>query len=82
MEQELFTWTEWDGEPDCMTFYNVELLKPIGKFPKGTKFNSAVIMQGGSVVGGILQLFDRESSNKLVLMGEFKLHYIVGDAIK
>lgn len=87
MEKELFNWDEWDGEPECMTFYNIELKKPIGKFPEGTKFNSATILQGGSIVGGVLQLTNLSNTKNpdggipLVVMGQFKLHYKVGEEI-
>ena len=79
MEKELFNWTAWDGEPDCMTFYNVTLKVSIGKYPAYCTFDSAVIQQNDGK--GYLQLYDYLEDGKLKLMGQYELHYRVGDEI-
>lgn len=39
LENQLFTWREWDDNGPMMPqFYNVELLVPIAEFPAGHKF--------------------------------------------
>ncbi len=43
MEQQLFSWTAWDGDLEYVLFYNVILKEPVGQFPTGTKFDSAVL---------------------------------------
>ena len=64
MERELFSWKGWDGEPECMTFYDVVLKKQIGEFPPGTKFDGATILvkdgdgDDSSSSLGILQFYD------------------------
>lgn len=73
MERELFSWTGWDGDPECMIFYNPVLLQDIGGFKKGTKFSTACIQQPESLPG-ILQLHNDEGN----LLTEFELHLQVG----
>lgn len=85
MERELFTWSGWDGDMECMTFYDAVLIKQIGKFPVGTKFDSATILQGNSFQSGVLQLTNlsgktnRDGGKELTVVGQFKLHYTVGE---
>lgn len=44
MEKQLFDWVDWDqSDTTAFMFYDVTLRLPIGKFPAGTKFNSAYI---------------------------------------
>ena len=44
METELFTWNGWDiQDTSAFTFYDVTLVKPIGKYPAGTTFDFADI---------------------------------------
>lgn len=52
MERQLFDYEDWDGEFDCMIFYNITLKKQIGPYEIGTKFDSAMLMYDE----GILQL--------------------------
>lgn len=52
MEKQLFDWFGWDGDHECMTFYDVTLKIQIGSHEPGTKFNHAFIMWQE----GILQL--------------------------
>lgn len=72
LEQQLFTWQGWDGDQQLMTFYDVELVKPIHNFPVGTKFKFANIMFEKS----ILQLL--HSNEKYY---EFELKLEIGDEI-
>lgn len=87
MERELFTWSDWDGDMECMTFYDAVLIKPIGKFPVGTKFDCATILQGDSFQSGVLQLTNLsgktnpDGGRQLTVVGQFKLHYMVGEEI-
>lgn len=54
MERELFDWEGWDQQ-DTMdfTFYNVTLKVPVGPFPAGEKFDSALI----AFNTGVLKLY-------------------------
>lgn len=84
METELFDWEDWDGDHDCMIFYNVTLKVQIGEFPPGTKFNRADI--GNSVEGkGVLQLCKfievKEGIGEVWDIAEFRLHYMIGERI-
>jgi hypothetical protein len=45
IETELFDWDGWDGEPECMTFYNPVLKVDIGKWSAGSQFDYAIIQQ-------------------------------------
>lgn len=77
MERDLFDWSGWDGDLECMTFYDVVLKKQIGNFPPGTKFDSANL----SWDTGVLQFFHRgewkyqggQKVAECILAGEFKL---------
>lgn len=77
MERELFDWTGWDGDQECMTFYDITLKKQIGKFAPGTKFASAVLLYDT----GDLQFYNNGETRKehhyevteSIFMGEFKL---------
>lgn len=44
MEKQLFDWDGWDGDQECMTFYNPVLKVRIGKHSVGIKFDSATIL--------------------------------------
>lgn len=43
LEQQLFTWNGWDGDQEMMTFYTVELIRDLGQFKAGEKFDVAFI---------------------------------------
>ncbi len=87
MERELFDWEGWDGETDCMTFYEPVLKVQIGDYPPGTKFDHAVLLHKEGY--GILQLCnlgekhveDRHVWYDTKLEAEFKIHYRVGEKI-
>jgi len=85
MEKELFEWSEWDGDAECMTFYEPVLLVQIGKFPPGTKFDSATIIQ--SEKGNFLQFDNRgpeepgKNYRNLICQAVFELHVVVGKQI-
>lgn len=78
MERELFSWTGWDGDMECMTFYNPTLKQQIGNFPAGTKFKLANLMWDK----GILQFCNYgEPKGDMIpneVVGEFKVHLKVG----
>ncbi len=44
IETQLFSWTDWDGDQECMVFYNPILKTKIGKHERDTKFDSATIL--------------------------------------
>jgi hypothetical protein len=77
VEQELFDWSGWDGEVDCMTFYGVCLKVKIGDYDVGSRFDLAVIMQIPEKGQGVLQFLDKDGG----LKAQFKLHYLVGEEI-
>jgi hypothetical protein len=87
IERELFDWDGWDGEPECMTFYNPVLKVDIGKWSAGSQFDYAIIQQTDN--GAILQfsnmdIYSPEATefyypNKV--MGEYRLHYRVGETL-
>lgn len=87
MERELFDWSGWDGEPDCMTFYEVVLKVSVGEFPAGTKFDGAIIMHHEG--SGALQFYNlgpektegHTNRREIIVVAEFKLHYRVGNRI-
>ena len=85
MECQLFYWDGWDGEPLCMTFYKVVLKQQIGKYPPGTKFDNATILQDPEQGNGTLQLMNHgefvNGSAPNIVMGEYRLHYRVGETL-
>lgn len=44
LETQLFSWDGWDGDQECMMFYDPILKVQIGKHPVGTKFDCATIL--------------------------------------
>ncbi len=85
LEQELFTWSGWDGDPECMIFYDATLIVPIGKFPVGTKFDWAIISVGKDD-DTVLQLNDKGEEDEQgcapnIVRGEYKLHYRIGETV-
>lgn len=86
IEQELFSWQGWDGNAECMTFYKPTLKVQIGKYPKGTVFDVAFIMQTNR--GCVLQLANNDTTHPTTdhylptwLMGEYRLHYRIGETL-
>lgn len=81
LETQIFDWDGWDGDHDCMIFYKVKLKVPVGKFPVGTKFDTATILFDKS----ILQLCNHEPVNekfgKTRIEGEYRLKLSVGEPI-
>jgi hypothetical protein len=88
IESELFEYDGWDGEPECMIFYKVKLKVPIGNYPSGTEFDSATILNGDTH-DCILQLSNRDEGHPeaterycpITTMGEYRLHYRVGETV-
>ena len=80
MEHELFTWTGWDGDEECMIFYSPVLVIPIDEFPVGTKFDGASITQY-KYSYGVLQFFNKDKNGILKLVAQFSLHYKIGGRI-
>lgn len=84
MEDELFTWEGWDGDPDCMSFYGAVLKKPIGEYPVGTKFDQVNILHKEEG-GGVLQICEYTEGvhglGGLKLVAEYNLHYTVGEKV-
>lgn len=74
IEQELFSWGGWDGEPECMVFYQPRLVVDIAEFPMGTVFESATIVQ--TEEGAIV-----EFSNGDTPIAKFRLHYRIGERL-
>lgn len=59
MERDLFSWSGWDGDSECMIFYNPVLKVPIGDFEVGHTFASASIVQMDEL-GNYLEFYDKE----------------------
>jgi hypothetical protein len=84
-ERGLFSYEGWDGDAECMTFYNPVLKVQIGKYPIGTSFDSATIIQPTNIEDAtyaILQLENRgeefeDGYSENVVMGEYKLQFQV-----
>lgn len=76
MERQLFDWSGWDGETDCMIFYDPVLKVQIGEHPVGTKFSSAAIVQKPEEGKGVLQLWKDDEN-----YDEYELHYRVGQKL-
>ncbi len=84
MEMELFDWDDWDdwdGEQECMTFYKVTLKKAIGRFPIGSAFSLANILQNPEEGTRKLQLVGLDEEDNVEKVYEFELHYQVGKEI-
>lgn len=82
MERQLFNWSSWDGDLECMVFNNVVLKVQIGKYLPGTPFDNATVMYNK----GILQLCNHgpmvDNHAPEVVMGEYKLGLVVTETIK
>jgi hypothetical protein len=70
MEKQLFSWTDWDGDLACMTYYSVVLKVDIGKYKQGSCFDVASI----SFEKGELKFYTyNETSDKFESVGEYDL---------
>lgn len=86
LENQLFKWKEWDGDHECMVYYNPVLKVQIGKHPAGTKFDSASILFDK----GVLQLENygpeivegHVRRREAIYTAEYKLNLTVGEVIK
>lgn len=74
MESELFTYDGWDGDPECMIYYQPLLTVDIGAYPMGTRFDSACICHDK----GILEFYGDSGEIPAV---RFRLHYRVGEPL-
>jgi hypothetical protein len=73
LEQQIFSWSEWDEESnDTLTFYQATLKVPVGKFPVGTVFKTATVFFGQ----GMLSLIDDQEVEHL-----YRLNLSVGEPI-
>ena len=73
IEQQIFSWSELDEiENDTLMFYKVELKVPVGEFVVGTKFKTATVFFGQSM----LSLIDDQEVEHL-----YQLKLNVGDKI-
>jgi hypothetical protein len=73
LEQQLFLWVTWDEMDQCdLLFYDITLLVPVGEFPVGTKFESAVWLLSQS----LLCLMDQDGTEHA-----FELKVSVGDKV-
>jgi hypothetical protein len=71
MEKDLFSYSGWDGDQECMIFYDPVLKVPIGEFEPGQSFGSAAIIQSHPV--------DRESYLEFYNDGEFPVaKFLIG----
>lgn len=81
LETQLFSWRGWDGDQECMTFYEPILKVQIGKHPVGTKFDNATILW----TKGILQLENhgpfKDGHAEIAYIGEYRLNLSVGDTL-
>lgn len=66
IEQSLFTWEGWqDDGPFTLAFDGVTLVKQIGEFPVGTKFQAAFLLGERS----LLVLIDEKNTEHVFEMG-------------
>lgn len=85
LESQLFSWGGWDGDHECMVFYNPILKVQIGKFPAGTKFDNATILFDRGVLQ--LQRMGPEKTDghhkycEIEYTAEYKLNLSVGNTI-
>jgi len=81
LETQLFSWDGWDGDHECMIFYNPILKVQIGKHPPGTKFDHATILFDKS----ILQLSNNgpmvNNLARVIYNAEYKLKLTIGETI-
>lgn len=73
LERQLFDWDGWDGDLECMVYYNPVLKVQIGNFPPETKFNHVVMMFAKS----LLRLYYNDLEYY-----EYKLSLSVSEVIK
>lgn len=73
LETQLFSWSGWDGDHECMIYYDPILKVQIGKHPAGTKFDNAVILFDKSVLQ--LQNFGPE-----IVEGDHKVRHAIYNA--
>lgn len=76
LEQQLFTWENWD-QTDTFNFYfhGVQLLVPIGSFPVGSKFTAASFNGEDSILTLISDQKDHMEEYS------FQLHISVGEQL-
>lgn len=85
LETQLFSWAGWDGDHECMIYYDPILKVQIGKHPPGTKFDNAVILFDKSILQ--LQNFGPEiveghnKFRKSIYHAEYNLKLCVGETI-
>lgn len=73
IEQQLFTWEDWNQEgPADLQFSEVTLVAQIGEFPVGTKFQAAFLIGSAS----LLILIDDKEVNHA-----YDLNLNVGDKV-
>lgn len=81
LETQLFSWDGWDGDQECMTFYDPILKVQIGKHPPGTKFDCATILW----IKGKLQLINHgpvvDGHADSIYTAEYNLKLTVADTI-
>lgn len=70
MEEQLFTWKEWDKlETTVFNFHEVELTATIGSHKPGEKFARAYM----DFRDGVIQLFASDSDSTAVFTGSLEL---------
>ncbi len=85
LETQLFSWAGWDGDQECMTFYEPILKVQVGKFPPGTKFDSATILSEGKVQFcnyGPEIVEGHVKRREIAYTAEYKLNLSVGETIR
>lgn len=83
LESQLFAWKDWDGDHECMVYYNPVLKVQIGKHPVGTKFDHATILFDK----GILQLenhgeFDDKGHADIAYCAKYTLNLTIEGTIQ
>jgi len=82
VEKQLFDFDGWDGDHECMIYYDPTLKVQIGEHPIGSKFSQAIIMFDK----GVLQLTKSgEMINgyaPIIWSEDYRLHLTVGELIK
>lgn len=81
LETQLFSWDGWDGDHECMIYYNPILKVQIGKHSPGTKFDNATILFDKSV----LQLTNHgpmvNGHGKVIYTAEYNLKLSVAETL-
>lgn len=83
LENQLFSWMDWDGNHETMSFYEVELKVQIGDFGPGTKFGCATIFYQDARLElyNINPIIEGTAYEPLTIVGNYRLGLCVRETI-